>query len=29
MREEVKYYNGFDITEEVIRKINLIEHKNH
>lgn len=27
MREPVKYYNGFDITEEVIRKINLIELK--
>lgn len=27
MREPVKYYNGFEITEDVIRKINLIELK--
>ena len=27
MREEVKYYTGYQITNEIIRKINLIELK--
>lgn len=27
MRQAVKHYNGFEITDEVIRKINLIELK--
>jgi len=27
MREPVKYYNGYEITDDVIRKINLIELK--
>ena len=27
MREPIKYYNGFEITDEIIKKINLIELK--
>lgn len=27
MREEVKYYTGYEITDDIIRKINLIELK--